>query len=328
MVEQIYARTEKITIPQGLINSEAEMEGLYSLLSILISESTIVPNGYTYASDYSYIKFEYNKTAYQQNDEIVAVNKKVSSVISSIKPGWSDYEKVKFLHDYIVTNCTYDATAPNASSAYGCLVEGRAVCEGYAKAMMLLCAAIEIECLPVIGNSLPDENGEKVPHIWNLIKIDGKWYHFDVTWDDPKTNISNYYSYTFFGLTDEKIRMDHEVTNFALFSYPVANSVDANYYVRNGLVISSEANINNTLEKAIKKAVKNREKFVYVECSSLSVYGKIINLSSTELLSNISSFIFSTLTEAEVENNMTSNIMFQGYLRDETHYMVTFILGY
>lgn len=74
--------------------------------------------------------------------------------------------------------CTYgeDGSAPH--TAYGALIEGKAVCDGYAEAFLLLCNAADIPCLLVSGTA------EGIPHAWNLVFADGHWYHTDCTWSD------------------------------------------------------------------------------------------------------------------------------------------------
>ena len=54
-----------------------------------------------------------------------------------------------------------------------------AVCQGYAETMKLFLDALGIE------NKLVYGTGGGISHVWNLLCLDGDWYHMDVTWDDP-----------------------------------------------------------------------------------------------------------------------------------------------
>ena len=98
----------------------------------------------------------------------------------------SDYEKEKLIHDYIVSNVAYGYPGGkkepegDAYSAYGALVLKKAVCNGYAEGMKLLCDLSGVTCKMISGTA----DGEK--HAWNLIKLDKEWYHADLTWDDPE----------------------------------------------------------------------------------------------------------------------------------------------
>lgn len=105
----------------------------------------------------------------------------VEDALSTVSDSMSDLEKAITLHDYLVLNCAYFtagcSSTVNSYSAYSALVDGAAVCQGYALAYKYLLNKAGIECYMVTSNSMN--------HAWNLIKIDGYYYHVDVTWDDP-----------------------------------------------------------------------------------------------------------------------------------------------
>ena len=100
----------------------------------------------------------------------------------------TDYEKELAVHDYIVQNCTYDEgsravipkPAENSDNPYGALVNGIAICTGYATSFRLLTEMLGIPCEYVYYFE-PD----KTDHAWNVVTIDGAKYYVDVTWDDP-----------------------------------------------------------------------------------------------------------------------------------------------
>ena len=148
-----------------------------------------------------------------------------------------DYEIERYLHDQLTAGCTYDTTAaeqetiasPNAYSAYGALVEGKAVCEGYAKAMQLLLQESDIPATLVTGTA--KENNES--HMWNLVTINGKNYHLDPTWNDNNDNRQ----YTFFNLTTDMVSQSVIIENPD--HYPICTATDDNYFVRNDTVIDT-----------------------------------------------------------------------------------------
>ena len=100
----------------------------------------------------------------------------VYNILSGIDPSWSDEKKLLYIHDYIVTNCQYDQTYNNYS-AYDCLVEHSAVCNGYALAFCDLANRLGIETHMVAS--------DKLWHAWNVSVLNGKHYYIDCTWDDP-----------------------------------------------------------------------------------------------------------------------------------------------
>lgn len=104
--------------------------------------------------------------------------------------GLSDYEIVCAVNDYLCDNVYYpekEPYEPITHTAYGALKNGCAVCEGYACAAKLILNGCGVECDIEVGNCL---NGGG--HAWNLVKIDGKWYQLDVTWDDQSKDRSDY----------------------------------------------------------------------------------------------------------------------------------------
>lgn len=108
-----------------------------------------------------------------------------------IEPGMSEFDKELAVHDYITSHVSYDEAVLEdiilptrdlvSADAYGALVQGEAVCYGYADSFQLLMDMLGIECITVDGTA----NEESEPHAWNMVRLDGRWYCVDVTWDDP-----------------------------------------------------------------------------------------------------------------------------------------------
>lgn len=96
----------------------------------------------------------------------------------------TDYDKIRAAHDILVRETGYDKDMQkNAHSAYGALVEHKAVCDGYASAFQMVMNRLGIPCISISGEAYA--NGEMGGHRWNAVQLDGKWYGVDVTWDDP-----------------------------------------------------------------------------------------------------------------------------------------------
>jgi len=115
----------------------------------------------------------------------------------------SEVVKIKAIHDYLATHIIYDPE-PIAKddykdlshTAYGALVDGVAVCDGYAEAFKYLLDKTGIENKLIFGEVDEEGNFEgAVNHAWNLIKMDGQYYHFDLTWNDDDVNNRVLYEY-------------------------------------------------------------------------------------------------------------------------------------
>lgn len=116
---------------------------------------------------------------------------------NTVFEGMSQWQIALSIHDYLISNSEYDETLV-LEEGYDLLVNGIAVCNGYAEAYMDLMNRCGIPTVLV--------SSDPMNHCWNLVCIDDKWYHVDVTWDDPVSNVHGRVEHTYFLLTDEEIR--------------------------------------------------------------------------------------------------------------------------
>ena len=157
-----------------------------------------------------------------------------------------DYNKVMAINDYIVKNCKYvsGADVEYSPTAYGCLVEKTANCEGYAKTFDMLAADVGLESQLITGITDKGEN-----HAWNQVKVDGDWYNIDVTWAD--TDDGDEVRRAYFLCDDTDFCKTHTADD--KYMKPMeCTAVKYNYYIKNGLYIDSL----DEAEDAILKKVK------------------------------------------------------------------------
>lgn len=105
----------------------------------------------------------------------------LQAIVDQVPQGFSDAEKVLFIHDYLAANYEYDYDYA-IYDAYGFLREGKGVCQAYTLTFSALMDRLGIPVSYVESTLLG--------HIWNVVELDGTWYHLDVTWDDPGTPTS------------------------------------------------------------------------------------------------------------------------------------------
>lgn len=123
---------------------------------------------------------------------------KTDAIIAEcIREGMTEEQKAQALHNWIVRHASYGANLARTSPAAPILLDGKGVCVDYAYAYSLLLSRADLANYIISGEA----NGDS--HSWNLVRIDGRWYHVDVTWDDG-TGTSNY-----FMLSDRQMRRDH-----------------------------------------------------------------------------------------------------------------------
>ncbi len=164
----------------------------------------------------------------------------LDSVVSQANAFSDDYQKVKFVHDYIIEYNSYDydafekgdaidaETDARVSSAYGALVLGDVMCAGYARAFDLVMHKLGYESLYVSGEA---DGGA---HAWNLVLIGEDFYHIDLTWDDLDGDPAEV-RYNYFCLTDEEISKTHSVDEG--IEYPEANATEYNYFIKEGMIL-------------------------------------------------------------------------------------------
>ena len=133
---------------------------------------------------YGQVNVEIEKV-YSDND-IQILNKKIDEIINSeIKPKMKVSQKIEKIHNYIINNGKYagdsirnDNPDKKYNKANDVLLDGYGLCSSYADAMALFLYKFELDNYKVASEK----------HIWNLVNVDGKWLHLDLTWDDPITS--------------------------------------------------------------------------------------------------------------------------------------------
>lgn len=240
---------EEITLP--VLGTGDDSRVVFDIINKLILDDPEIMfyDGCRYRTD-GRLTLKYSKSRDFIVSAVQATSQQADAILSRIlAPGMTDFEKELAIHDYIVNNCRYDienqrngTTPPEDYSAYGVLVNGTAVCEGYAKAMKLLLDRAGVPCLVVSGRSKGSS------HAWNLVCLDGQYYHVDATWDDPvMSGGEQILSHVYFNLTDEDIQRDHAWDTAA---YPQCSGTAFNYYNYYGLTVDSPDAFTSLLAEA------------------------------------------------------------------------------
>ena len=182
----------------------------------------------------TYLSSEFTSTA--QIELAIAEIEKVKNNILSNLSGTA-YQKVLYIHDYLVDNIEYDSTYQEIGSysIYGALIGKKCVCEGYAKAFKYLVNAAGIKC-EIMQGTATNSSGQTESHAWNCVEINGIWYEIDTTWDDPiivggSGRVSNDIKYRYFLKGTDTFEKDHVLSyQFSdggkIFSYPTISRED------------------------------------------------------------------------------------------------------
>lgn len=126
-------------------------------------------------------------------DKTNGIKNKLDSWVASIKSKATILDMEQEAHDIIMQNCWYSEEGSYHQSSAGVLLEGKAVCAGYAETFEMLCNAVGILTVCVTSSS----------HEWNKVKLYGRWYVVDCTWDDDADDTTGtVYSYWCFNVSD------------------------------------------------------------------------------------------------------------------------------
>lgn len=175
-----------------------------------------------------------------------------------IRPGMTEMEKARAIHDYMIKHYSYNS--PSGGAACTMLLTNKGVCEAYSRVYQLLVGLAGMDVHTVLGRA----GGA---HAWNLVKVDGEWFHVDVTWDDcctpsdKSSEPSDKISYKYFLVNDKQIKEDHTWKNTDL---PESSTKDAAFYRRNKRYFASY----NSLWKAVDAAAAQKKTFyeAYLSC--------------------------------------------------------------
>ena len=267
----IYAISEQM--PKGFINLGEATQNVESDIAIAYSaflndcvEVFWMPNKYIIGRYKNNFKEQMSiafssSNSDKQLDYIVSKDKRnvmkdlledfVNDVVNKAQNLSSVYEKEKFFNDRICSRTEYKKNGKLSHTAYGALIDGSALCEGYSRAFKLLCNKAGIECELISGKA----DGEG--HMWNTVCIDGNYSFVDTTWNDS----GDEFSYLYFNVTESQLSVTHkmspllstvsakEVKSDTAFNFfkPVCDNTENTYFAKNGFVLG---------DTYIKQAVK------------------------------------------------------------------------
>ncbi len=245
------------------------------------------------------------------------INSEADRVIAMITPDMSEYDVVKLFYDYLAENVVYDENTENCRDIYGVFADKKAICGGYAKAMEYLCSKVGIEAITITGDA------DGVPHMWNMVRLGGEWYHIDPTYAVTESKVGPYVRYDYFCVTDEVISRSRTVYEQD-YQYPKASSELCNYYVRNGLVADSWEDVKQMLTNQVLEASKEKRLVAEIQCSSKETYDDAVYRLFDRTQAQAIPIMQNVLPEAE-NKYQCENI---SYSQDPNTYVIKLFLEY
>lgn len=237
--------------------TDAELESVFRALSYDNPEFFFLGNkcSFTSIGSFNYFMPQYIMDRESYLEKLEQVEKKATEILLGIKSDATDYEKELYLHDYITRNCDYASGGSQMIyTIYGLLVDGKANCEGYSRAMQYLLGKVGIENYLVTGMAL-NAQGEKEGHMWNIVEIDGEQFNLDATWDDYSIagalmSVDNAPSHSYFNNTSEEMSATHDIDDDTMWEQCTSDEND--YFENEGLRFDE---CNSAMESAVRRAI-------------------------------------------------------------------------
>ena len=248
-----------ITLPDTF--TDKEYERVYLLVSMQEPDFFYLSDVYELSPEMTAAQMHYlmgREQAQKMAQELEAAS---ARIVSRLSPAQSEAQKLLLIHDAIASGCTY-AQGDMSDNAYGCLVDGYAMCEGYAKALVYVARRAGIEAMCVTGKSL-----RGVLHVWNIAKLGGNYYNVDVTWDDDDSYMGAV-AHTCFAVPDSLFAYDHRTDRNA-FIPPACDLSDAGYYHQRGLVLNEPSQLISRLQSWVAQSGGSVVEF---QCSNAQCY--------------------------------------------------------
>jgi len=267
-----------------------------------------------YVDGYKYTEFtrnekveriEFSGKYFYDTDEIVRrqalIEAKVSDILAGMPDTDDEYFKIKYLYDTLVKQTEYDSQSADNQNICSVFLNGKSVCQGYAKALQYLANKAGMECCLIIGNVIGGES-----HAWNLVSVNDKWYYLDATWGDAfylfgeqgqtvktQTSVINY---DYLCVTTKQLLLTHNPD--MPVELPECIAMADNYYVREGLYFTGYDE--NRLADIFTKAIVSGQETVTFKCADSAVYDEMGRILLDE--QKIFEFMGSTGTIAYTDN--------------------------
>jgi hypothetical protein len=154
----------------------------------------------------------------------------VSELLAAYPRPSCDAEAVLYIHDTLASNYDYD-TEYKSYDAYSLFKNGRGVCQAYSLAFVALCREWSIEAHVTVSDAMD--------HAWNTVRVDGAYYHVDVTRDDPITDCTPSKNV----LHSAFLRSDAGIESLGYREYDAGTPCDSQIFERDGVGILGDVSV-------------------------------------------------------------------------------------
>lgn len=233
---------------------------------------------YTFGSTTTGITFSgtYSMTKEEAEQTKALIEQKFEECFRQAPVGGDEYDTVKYLYEWLINHTEYDKNVENNQNICSVFLQGRSVCQGYAKAMQYMLQKAQIQCLLVTGFT----NGER--HGWNLVRVNDAYYYLDPTWGDASYasgaadgTAEGFFpsiNYDYFLVTTDEITRTHSFEK--VVELPQCTEIRDNYFVREGLYF--ESCDEDQLALIFDSEAAHAAGYVTLKCGSSACYEQMV----------------------------------------------------
>ncbi len=266
--------------------SETPKDAIRLTDAVMFDHPELFACSYYYA-DGSGLHLKYGATPEEAAALQARIDDAVIPYLEGITDSMSAYDVAISLHAKLVNTVDYDTIALDKEendgrdtdkidylrSICGVFLEGRAVCEGYARALQYLLQQCGVLCAEAAGHTLDEQGNFDGGHAWNILRVDGDYYYMDVTWDDSSKTVqevkNTHLGFDYFCITTEEL-LRTRALDMCPVEPPECTATKANYYYHNNLVLDKYDL--KRIEEIAKTAATSKQKSMTFKLKSKAVY--------------------------------------------------------
>ena len=217
----------------------------------------------------------YTMTSQEVQRQQEQVQMYVNQAMQNAPNTTDEYEIAKYFYEYVIEHTEYDLEAEDSQNICSVFINGKSVCQGYAKALQYLLQNSGIEAYLVTGIA------NQGLHAWNLVKVNGAYYYIDATWGDASYILENgqavdasmvpTINYDYLLVTTKDLQRTHQADS--QLQVPVCDTMTDNFYIREGLYLDSYNE--EQLTQIFHAFFSRNQKYLTIKCSDDAVYQEI-----------------------------------------------------
>ena len=257
-------------------------------------------NALAYEGSHVVVQPVYECTKEERVSKQAEIDTAVEAILAQVPAESTEYDKIKFLYEYLVNDVAYVEDAADNQNIYSTFVGKETVCAGYSKGYQYLLEKLGIQCIYVYGIA----NGES--HAWNIVQCNGQMYCVDVTWADPlftETEEPTYDDMMYDYLCCSKKTLSATHVEDSNYQYPECTAEDLDYYRMNQMYYET---VDRTLLKdTLYAAVKAKDSKTIFKFSDEQLYTQARDLLINELIGDAADYLCQRYGLQQVECSYT-----------------------